>query len=46
VGGTSSFGFPDPTYFKRVKDELEMRGLKIDELQHRENPSNGKVVVK
>jgi hypothetical protein len=23
-----------------------MRGLKIDELQHRENPSNGKVVVK
>jgi len=29
-GGTSMFGYPDPTYFERVKDELAQRGLSSD----------------
>ena len=29
-GGTSMFGYPDPTYFERVKDELAQRGLTAD----------------
>ena len=26
-GGTSQFGYPDPTYFNRVKEELAIRGI-------------------
>lgn len=26
-GGSSHFGFPDPTYFSRVKDELRAKGI-------------------
>ncbi|TNV76459.1 hypothetical protein FGO68_gene2955 [Halteria grandinella] len=29
-GGTSKFGYPDPTYFRRVKDELAAKGLTVD----------------
>ena len=29
-GGTNNYGFPDPTYFKRVKDELNGKGVVID----------------
>lgn len=30
TGGTSNFGYPDPTYFRRVTEELESRGVTID----------------
>jgi len=26
-GGTSCFGYPDPTYFQRVKEELAAKGI-------------------
>jgi deltex-like protein len=32
-GGTSCFGYPDPTYFSRVKAELEDRGVKLEDVQ-------------
>ena len=35
-GGTSSFGYPDPTYLKRVKDELALKGLKFDDVSEEE----------
>jgi deltex len=28
-GGSSSFGYPDPTYFNRVKHELADRGVTL-----------------
>jgi deltex len=28
-GGTNRFGWPDETYFVRVKDELKMRGVEL-----------------
>jgi len=28
TGGPTSFGFPDPDYYKRVKDELAYKGIK------------------
>jgi deltex-like protein len=27
-GGATSFGWPDPTYFSRVKEELAAKGIK------------------
>eukprot|EP00347_Sterkiella_histriomuscorum_P000458 403375785 len=30
TGGTSSFGYPDPTYFNRLKLELADRGVALD----------------
>lgn len=35
-GGTSSFGYPDPTYLKRVKEELSLKGLKFDDISAEE----------
>jgi hypothetical protein len=29
-GGTHNYGFPDPTYFQRVKDELSGKGVTLD----------------
>ena len=29
-GGTKSFGYPDDTYLKRVKEELKLKGLTFD----------------
>lgn len=26
-GGSSKFGYPDPTYFQRVREELASRGV-------------------
>ena len=26
-GGAANYGYPDPTYFARVKDELELKGI-------------------
>ncbi len=44
-GGTSCFGYPDPSYFSRVKDELAARGLTPDQIKL-ENPRNGSVNLK
>ena len=38
-GGSSSFGYPDPTYLKRVKEELTLKGLKFDEVSAEEKKS-------
>jgi len=27
IGGVSCFGYPDPTYFSRVKEELAAKGI-------------------
>ncbi len=32
-GGSSRFGYPDPTYFNRVKLELADRGVSFDDPQ-------------
>ena len=29
-GGSAGFGYPDPTYLKRVKEELTLKGLTFD----------------
>lgn len=29
-GGTSNYGYPDPSYFHRVTEELKARGITID----------------
>lgn len=29
-GGSAGFGYPDPTYLKRVKEELALKGLTFD----------------
>jgi len=29
-GGTSNYGFPDPTYFNRVKNELAEKGVLLE----------------
>jgi len=31
TGGSSNFGYPDATYFSRVKEELADRGLLIED---------------
>ncbi len=31
AGGASCYGYPDPTYFKRVKQELAAKGVLSDE---------------
>jgi deltex-like protein len=28
-GGSSNFGYPDPTYLERVKEELASKGLVV-----------------
>lgn len=38
TGGTSSFGYPDPTYFSRVQEEMASRGVTVDNIG--ENPEN------
>ena len=46
-GGTSSFGYPDPTYFERVKSEMAQRGVTLKEIgDKRENPARGRIDVK
>ena len=30
AGGTSNYGYPDPTYFNRVKNELADKGVLLD----------------
>ena len=37
TGGTSSFGYPDPTYFDRVTEELKGRNVTIDQITNYEN---------
>jgi len=32
-GGTSMHGYPDETYFDRVKDELKSRGVTLDNIE-------------
>jgi deltex len=32
-GGSSSFGYPDETYFARVKGELEDKGVTTEDLK-------------
>jgi len=46
MGGTSSFGYPDPTYFDRVTTELEARGVTIDQIAKLENPTFGNINLK
>jgi len=29
TGGAANFGYPDPTYLKRVKEELAFKGIKL-----------------
>ena len=36
-GGTSNYGYPDPTYFNRVKEELAAKGILKDDFE------NGKI---
>lgn len=30
-GGSTKYGYPDPTYFNRVKLELALKGVRLDE---------------
>lgn len=30
IGGPTHFGYPDPTYLERVRDELAQKGLTVD----------------
>lgn len=39
-GGSSSFGYPDPTYFNRVKNELSDRGVVLESLTEVEKITN------
>ena len=32
-GGSSNFGYPDPTYFERVKEELASVGVTTDDIK-------------
>ena len=45
-GGTSSFGYPDPTYFERVTSELQARGVTPDQITRMENPNMGIINLK
>eukprot|EP00347_Sterkiella_histriomuscorum_P018798 403344134 len=45
-GGTSSFGYPDPTYMTRVTEELSGRGLTIDQLNGKLELLNGYIQLK
>jgi deltex-like protein len=50
AGGSSVYGYPDPTYFNRVKLELADRGVTIDSKKEvndffKANPLNGSVSV-
>jgi hypothetical protein len=31
AGGTSNFGYPDPGYFSRVKQEFQDKGVTLDD---------------
>ena len=33
TGGTNYYGYPDPTYFNRVKEELASKGVIADDFQ-------------
>ncbi|CDW91819.1 UNKNOWN [Stylonychia lemnae] len=45
TGGTSSFGYPDPTYFERVTDELKGRNVTLDQLTKPEDIKSGYIQV-
>ena len=45
-GGTSSFGYPDETYFARVTGELADRGLKIEDMTSLADPNKGVINMK
>lgn len=46
-GGTSMFGYPDPTYFQRVRDELAGRGVTEDQVINKlEDFKIGSVILK
>jgi len=32
-GGASNYGYPDPTYFTRVTEELSDKGITLDQIQ-------------
>ena len=36
TGGTNYYGYPDPTYFNRVKEELASKGVIADDFQKQE----------
>ena len=42
-GGTSCFGYPDETYFARVKGELGDRGVTISGITKLEDPNKGSI---
>ena len=47
TGGTSHFGYPDPTYLDRVKSEMAARGVTLEQLgEKREDFKKGKIEVK
>ncbi len=38
IGGTSQFGYPDPTYFSRVKEELAAKGISVSSSKKASKP--------
>ena len=45
-GGTSNFGYPDPTYFNRVKQEMADKGVVIEDQDELNIERNGSVESK
>lgn len=43
-GGTNSFGWPDPTYFQRIADELKDRNVELTAQMMQINFLQGQVV--
>ena len=41
-GGTENYGYPDPTYFDRIKDQFKQKGITVDDIEQRYKPRRRK----